>query len=144
MKLSQTFAAGLLLVAAVALVGCSSPTEDHRTPPESSHSASAPSPEQSGQPTLTQTGPLIEPYSALDGSTVRLSVGDALAIDTEEIPVDAVTADVHNPAVVEFTPGRSDDNVSLRPGLTAMNEGTTSVRLAAGDRVVTFAIEVTA
>lgn len=134
MMISRTVAvaAGLALASAAVLSGCSS------TP--------TPSPTDSviGGDVLP---PIIESVNDLQGATVELPLNTVLSIDTESLAVDSYTAEVADPAVVEFVQGRDDGSATFNPGFTPLEEGTTEVTLTnaqGGIQPLTFTIEVVA
>ena len=80
------------------------------------------------------------------GSTVELSVGQALDMSTGDLAVDTYRGEVTDPAVAEFVEGRDDGSATFNPGVTALSEGTTKVTLSnqdGGIEDVIFTVTVT-
>ena len=115
--------ASVLAIGALAVVGCSSGG--------SSGDASA-------------LPPMIVDLGDVEGTTVEVPVGGTIDLTGDDQTYTAWTADIADPAVVEFVPGRDDGDAQFNPGLTAKSEGETEVTLdnsETGDSV-TFTVDV--
>ena len=118
----RTALAAASLALLVALAGCSGASS---TPATTSASAQLPA-------------PVIADLTEIDGTTVDLVGDDETFTDW--------TADIDDPEVVSFTPGKKDASASFNPGLTALSEGDSSVTLtnSSTGQKVEFEVEVTA
>jgi hypothetical protein len=88
--------------------------------------------------------PVSRPAADLRGATVYLIVGQTLNITTGDLPVDGFRAEIDDPQVAEFVPGRVDD-ATFDPGVRALAEGTTEVELTdaqGGIEPLRFTVEV--
>ena len=95
-------------------------------------------------PTPVQA-PVTMSANDLQGTTVDLKVGQVLNINTGDLAVDSYTAEVSDPAVVEFVQGR-EDGATYNPGFTAKAEGSTEVTMTneqGGIQPLEFTINVT-
>lgn len=89
--------------------------------------------------------PVTENIGDLQGASVELKVGQVLNINTGDIPVDGYEGEAADPAIAEFTPGRTDGSAEFNPGFTAKAPGTTEATMTAtqgGIQAVTFTITV--
>jgi hypothetical protein len=89
--------------------------------------------------------PVTRDVASLQGATVELEVGQALAIDTGDLAVDSYAGEVADPAVAKFVAGREEGGTTYNPGVEALAEGTTRVVLSNADggiQDVTFTVEV--
>lgn len=89
--------------------------------------------------------PVTMGVNELQGAEVDLQVGQTLNIDTESLAVDSYTGEVADPAVAEFTAGRSDGSAEYNPGVTAIASGSTEVTLTneqGGIQPLTFTVNV--
>jgi len=80
----------------------------------------------------------------VDGTTVEVPEGGSVDLTGDDETYTDWTADIADPAVVEFVPGRDDGSAQFNPGLTAKSVGTTEVTLdnsESGDSV-TFTVDV--
>lgn len=121
-------AASLALLVAVA--GCSGASS---TPATTSASAQLPA-------------PVIADLTEIDGTTVTVPVGGAVDLVGDDETFTDWTADIDDPEVVSFTPGKKDASASFNPGLTALSEGDSAVSLtnSSTGQKVEFEVEVTA
>lgn len=110
-RMAAVLAGGLLVAA---LAGCASPA----TPSDVDESALA----------SPVAAPVSRAANDLQGATVRLIVGQSLNITTGDLPVDSYSAEVSDPSVAEFVPGRVD-GATFDPGVRALAAGTTDVEL---------------
>lgn len=118
-------AVGVLFVGAVfALAGCTpAATPDSETLP-----------------------PVIVDINEIDGTTVEVAEGNVIDLTGDDETYLDWTAEISDPEVAEFTPGKDDGSAQFNPGLTALSVGDTEVTLdnsTSGD-TVTFTVEVTA
>ncbi len=74
--------------------------------------------------------PVTQNLADLDSTTVELKVGQVLNINTGDVPVEAFEAEVADPAVVEFAPGRTEASAEFNPGFTGTATGTTEVTVS--------------
>jgi hypothetical protein len=88
--------------------------------------------------------PVIVELDDVDGTTVEVPEGGSVDLTGDDETFTEWTAEIADPAVVEFEPGRDDGSAQFNPGLTAKSVGQTEVTLengATGD-TVTFTVEV--
>ena len=89
--------------------------------------------------------PVIVELDTVDGATVEVSEGGSVDLTGDDETYTEWTADIADPDIVEFVPGRDDGSAQFNPGLTATAVGETEVTLEnseSGD-TVTFTVEVT-
>ena len=88
--------------------------------------------------------PVIVEIDSLDGTTVEVPEGGSVDLTGDDETYTAWTADIADPDVVEFVPGRDDGSAQFNPGLTAKSVGETDVTLENGETgdSVTFTVEV--
>lgn len=97
-----------------------------------------------GAPTPVQA-PVTMSANDLQGATVELKVGQVLNINTGSLAVDSYTAEIGDPAIVEFTQGKVDGSATFNPGFTAKAEGSTEVTMKnaqGGIQPLQFTIDV--
>jgi hypothetical protein len=88
--------------------------------------------------------PVIVELDDIDGTTVEVPEGGSIDLTGDEETFTEWTAEITDPEVVEFVPGRDDGSAQFNPGLTATSVGQTEVTLEnseTGD-TVTFTVEV--
>jgi hypothetical protein len=88
--------------------------------------------------------PVIVDVGDVDGTTVEVPEGGSVDLTGDDETYADWTADIADPSVVEFVPGRDDGSAQFNPGLTAKSVGTTEVTLdnsESGDSV-TFTVDV--
>ena len=127
---SKVAAVAVTALAAFGLTACSQPTPS--TPVSSSGTA--------------VTEPVVMNVDALQGTTVDISVGQALDIDTGDLAVDSYTAKMGDTSVAEFVEGKDSGGATFNPGVRALAVGTTKVTLANDDGAiedVVFTVDVT-
>ncbi|PZU32512.1 MAG: hypothetical protein DI577_03090 [Microbacterium sp.] len=126
----RTALAAASLALLVALAGCSGASS---TPATTSASAQLPA-------------PVIADLTEIDGTTVTVPVGGAVDLVGDDETFTDWTADIDDPEVVSFTPGKKDASASFNPGLTALSEGDSAVTLtnSSTGQKVEFEVEVTA
>jgi hypothetical protein len=120
---SVAAAIAVLGVGGLALSGCSSPgtTTDSSALP-----------------------PVIVELETVDGTTVEVPEGGSIDLTGDDETFTEWTADIADPEVVEFVPGRDDGSAQFNPGLTATSVGETEVTLENGETgdTATFTVEV--
>ena len=126
--------AGLVAVAVLvpgALAACSDDDDDASSTTEASSSA---------------LPPVIVEIGSLDGTTVQVPEGGAIDVTGDDETYMDWTAEITDPEVVEFTPGRDDGSAQFNPGFQALAVGSTEVTLtnSSSAETVTFTIDVTA
>jgi hypothetical protein len=89
--------------------------------------------------------PVVEDIETLDGKTVEVRVGGTVDLTGDEQTFTDWTADIADPQVVSFTPGRDDGSATFDPGLQAIGVGTSEVTLvnSSSHQTVTFTVKVT-
>ena len=98
------------------------------------------------RPPAQLPAPVIADLTEIDGTTVTVPVGGAVDLVGDDKTFTDWTADIDDPEVVSFTPGKKDASASFNPGLTALSEGDSSVTLtnSSTGQKVEFEVEVTA
>lgn len=88
--------------------------------------------------------PVIVELDDVDGTTVQVDEGGSIDLTGDDETFTEWSADIADPSVVEFVPGRDDGDAQFNPGLTAKSVGETEVTLdnAASGDTVTFTVEV--
>ena len=76
---------------------------------------------------------MIVDLGDVEGTTVEVPEGGTIDLTGDDETYTAWTADIADPAVVEFVPGRDDGSAQFNPGLTAKSEGETEVTLDNGE-----------
>ncbi|MEF3402913.1 hypothetical protein [Agromyces sp. CCNWLW203] len=112
----------LLVVAAVggiALAGCSSGTD-------------------------TLPAPVVVDLGEIDGETIEVVDGNVIDLTGDDETYTEWDAQIEDPSIVEFTPGRDDGSAQFDPGLTATAVGSTAVTLENGEtgETIEFTVEV--
>lgn len=96
-------------------------------------------------PSTGVIAPVIADLTKIDGTTVTVGVGNVIDLTGDDQTYTSWEADIADPKIVEFTPGKDDGSAQFNPGLKALAEGSTEVTLdnsESGDSV-TFTVEVT-
>lgn len=96
-------------------------------------------------PTSPVIAPVTKNVSELSGTTVQLSVGGELNINTGDLGVTSYRGDVSDQSVAEFLQGRDDGSARFNPGIKALGPGSATVTLtnkAGGIEPVTFTVNV--
>jgi hypothetical protein len=99
---------------------------------------------QPGTPSDSALPPVIVELDTVDGTTVEVPEGGSIDLTGDDETFTEWTADIADPEIVEFVPGRDDGSAQFNPGLTATSVGETEVTLEnseTGD-TVTFTVEV--
>ncbi len=120
MKISKLIGAAAVIVLAVGLGGCA----------------------QSNTPVIA---PVTIDANDLQGTTVKLVVGQVLNINTGDLATDSYSGEVEDTSVAEFVKGYEKDGATFNPGVKALADGSTSVVLSNSDggiEDVTFTVEV--
>lgn len=88
--------------------------------------------------------PVIVDLGDVDGTTVQVDEGGSIDLTGDDETFTDWSADIADPSVVEFEPGRDDGDAQFNPGLTAKSVGETEVTLdnASSGDTVTFTVEV--
>jgi hypothetical protein len=88
--------------------------------------------------------PVIVELDDVDGTTVQVDEGGSIDLTGDDETFTEWSADIADPSVVEFVPGRDDGDAQFNPGLTAKSVGETEVTLdnASSGDTVTFTVEV--
>jgi hypothetical protein len=88
--------------------------------------------------------PVIVDLDGVDGTTVQVDEGGSIDLTGDDETYTEWSADIADPSVVEFEPGRDDGDAEFNPGLTAKSAGETEVTLdnASSGDTVTFTVEV--
>lgn len=107
--------AAFALIAGLGLAGCASPA-----------------PEPAPEPTEEVIGgdvvaPIELNYQDINGQTIELVVGQVINIDYGGINSGEITVDISDPAVVEYTDAKFENDVQYSAGLTALSGGESTV-----------------
>jgi hypothetical protein len=89
--------------------------------------------------------PVIADLGSIDGTTVDVKVDGVIDLTGDDETYADWEADIADPAVAEFTPGRDEGGASFNPGITGLAAGSTEVTLtnSTSDETVTFTVTVT-
>ncbi|MFB7843099.1 hypothetical protein [Microbacterium sp. NPDC056052] len=128
-------AGAALATAALGLAGCSGGA----TPAESTSSATG----TTGAGVLP---PVIADLGSIDGTTVQVPLGNTIDLTGDDKDFTHWTADITDPKILSFVPGKDDGSAQFNPGLDPLAEGTTKVTMdnSASGAHVDFTVEVTA
>lgn len=99
----------------------------------------------SSTPATGVIGPVTVDLSSLQGTDVTVEMGRVIDLTGDDTTFTAWEADISDPKIVEFTPGKDDGSAQFNPGLTPLKEGTTEVVLTNGEShdEVEFTVTVT-
>lgn len=99
---------------------------------------------QPGTPSDSALPPVIVELDTVDGTTVEVPEGGSIDLTGDDETFTEWTADIADPEIVEFVPGRDDGSAQFNPGLTATSVGETEVTLENGETgdTATFTVEV--
>ncbi|WP_291041983.1 hypothetical protein [Herbiconiux sp.] len=89
--------------------------------------------------------PIIVDIAQVDGTTVEVPLGTMLVLATaRDAAVTGWSAEIADPAVASFVPGRDDGSATFNPGVEPLSVGVTEVRLRGGgaDDVLAFSLSV--
>ncbi|MFJ4166542.1 hypothetical protein ACIPY5_13395 [Microbacterium sp. NPDC089698] len=134
-SIAGLLAGAALATAALGLAGCSGGA----TPASSTSSA----------PATTGAGvlpPIIADLGSIDGTTVQVPLGNTIDLTGDDKDFTHWTADIADPKIVSFVPGKDDGSAQFNPGLDALAAGTTKVTMdnSASGKHLAFTVEVTA
>lgn len=138
MKQTTWLALGTAAVLTVTLSACGSTTTEGDT-------STGTSTEQSVGGDIV--APVTKGVNDLQGAEIELVVGQVLNIDTESLAVDSYTAEIGDTKVAEFSQGGTKSGAEFNPGITALAEGTTTVKLVnaqGGIQPLEFTVKVVA
>ena len=126
--------AGVVAVAVLvpgALAACSDDDDDASTTTGASSSA---------------LPPVIVEVGSLDGATVEVPEGGVIDVTGDDETYTDWTAEIADPEVASFTPGRDEGGAQFNPGFEALAVGSTEVTLtnSSSGETLTFTIDVTA
>lgn len=140
MRIAKLVGAMALAAAMLGLSACAGGDTPAPTGTATSSTTAAPTPD------IT---PVIAPVTVevgdLQGTTVELTVGQMLNINTGDLAVDSYSGVVADASVARFVAGRDDGSATFNPGVEALAEGTTTVVLSNSDggiEDVVFTIDV--
>lgn len=104
----------------------------------------APAPAPTGS-SAQLPAPVIVELGSIDGTTVTVPLPNVIVLAAGDTSVSAWTADIDDPDVLSFTPGRDDGSATFNPGLTPLKVGDSGVTLTDGEtgETVSFEVEVT-
>ena len=94
--------------------------------------------------TDTLPAPVVVQLDDIDGETIEVVDGNVIDLVGDDETYSEWDAEIEDPSIVEFTPGRDDGSAQFNPGLTATAVGSTDVTLensATGD-TVSFTVKV--
>jgi hypothetical protein len=88
--------------------------------------------------------PVVVDINTVDGTTVDVPAGGNVDLTGDKTTYTDWTAEIADPSVVAFTPGRNSGSASFNPGLHAEAPGTTEVTLtnSSSSKSVTFTVVV--
>ncbi|MDO4792410.1 MAG: hypothetical protein Q3999_08020 [Buchananella hordeovulneris] len=131
--------AGFAVAAALTLAGCSAKQGAVETSGSAEATAEAAA---SVAPELSEVlPPALGTPAELDGKRVTISLVLPLVLTVDDVT--AWTAQITDPTVVEFRPGKEEADAIFTPGLVGLQEGATEVTLHGPDGATsTFEVEV--
>ena len=99
-----------------------------------------------GSPSGQTLPPVIVDLGEIDGTTVEVAEGNSIDLTGDDTAFTEWSAEIADPTVVSFIPGKDDGSAQFNPGLEALHVGTTAVTLdnAASGKSVAFTVEVVA
>lgn len=94
--------------------------------------------------TDTLPAPVVVEIADIDGETIEVVDGNVIDLTGDDETYADWDAEIEDPSIVEFTPGRDDGSAQFDPGLTATEVGSTAVTLenSATGETVSFTVEV--
>jgi len=128
-------AGAALATASLGLTGCSG--------------GAAPAVSASSAPATTAAGalpPIIADFGSIDGTTVQVPLGNTIDLTGDDKDFTHWTAEVADPKILSFVPGKDDGSARFNPGLDALAAGTTKVTMdnSASGKHLAFTVTVTA
>jgi len=90
--------------------------------------------------------PIIKNVNELQGATVEVPLNSSLVVNTESLPVDSYSAEIADPAVLEFVQGGTDGSATFNPGFRPLEVGETEVTMTneqGGIQPLEFTVVVT-
>jgi hypothetical protein len=90
--------------------------------------------------------PVIVEIGSLDASTVEVTEGSAIDVTGDNETYTDWTAEIADPEIVSFTPGRDEGSAQFNPGFQALAVGSTEVTMtnSSSGETLTFTIDVVA
>ncbi|QEO14369.1 hypothetical protein FLP10_08015 [Agromyces intestinalis] len=88
--------------------------------------------------------PVMVQLDEVDGTTVEVPLDNVIVLQGDDETFTAWEADIADPSIAEFTPGKDDGSATFDPGITPRKVGSTEVTLdnsESGD-TVSFTVEV--
>ncbi|MGH3703956.1 MAG: hypothetical protein ACRDT9_04945 [Agromyces sp.] len=92
----------------------------------------------------TLPAPVVVQLDEIDGETIEVVDGNVIDLAGDDETYTEWDAEVDDPAIARFTPGRDDGSAQFNPGLVATAVGSTAVKLenSATGETVSFTVEV--
>ncbi|WP_139415554.1 hypothetical protein [Agromyces laixinhei] len=92
----------------------------------------------------TLPAPVVVDLGEIDGTSIEVVEGNVIDLTGDDETYTEWTAEIDDPAIARFTPGRDDGSAQFNPGITAIAEGSTGVTLENGETgdTVSFTVEV--
>ena len=90
--------------------------------------------------------PIFADLTNVDGTTVTVPLGNVVVLTGDDETFADWTADIDDPEVLSFTPGKTEGGASFNPGITPLKQGDSGVTLtnSSTGKKVSFEVEVTA
>jgi hypothetical protein len=129
-------ATAVVLAVGAGLAACSS---------GSSSSSSSATPSATSGASSSVIAPIFVPVADADGTTVDVTVGNAVVMTSDTEPLGDWTADVSDTSVLRFEPGSSGGSADFNPGFEALAAGTADVTMtnSSTGTKVSFTVDVT-
>ncbi|RXZ49275.1 hypothetical protein ESP57_10145 [Agromyces fucosus] len=92
----------------------------------------------------TLPAPVVVEIADIEGETIEVVDGNVIDLTGDDETYAEWDAEIEDPSIVEFTPGRDDGSAQFNPGLTALAVGSTAVTLENSEtgETVAFTVEV--
>ena len=92
----------------------------------------------------TLPAPVVVQIADIEGETIEVVDGNVIDLTGDDETYAEWDAEIEDPSIVEFTPGRDDGSAQFNPGLTATAVGETAVTLENSEtgETVAFTVEV--
>jgi hypothetical protein len=89
--------------------------------------------------------PTIADLNNIDGTTIDIKVGGHIDLTGDDTTYTDWTAQISDPKVAEFVPGKNEGGASFNPGLVGLEAGEAQVTLtnSTSNKTVTFTVKVT-